>query len=330
MNDINHPSKNLNECNDKSPINYNENLDSFPPNCEAGSNTPNFRQVNDESLNWLKDTTNKKVGLGSNANCDPMQSGNILNDPNKPNRNTIYRYSKAKRGCDDAMRDLFTDVVVIDENAKAHPIPIIWGTQEKAVAAILLDNVRKDETLVVDRIKLPMLAIHDTDIQFNTNRYVYHKALDYRRYLREDNKPGFTMDEKYNRDTVFGFARGIPVDISYTLYAWTLYVEDMNQILEQILLKFSQTAYISVTGVPYEVIVKLDSIANNLDYEPGDQAIRVLKYQFNMTTETYIPQPITRQKAVLKTKVDFVDGLEENEIQQVMARLEETAKELKC
>jgi hypothetical protein len=67
-----------------------------------------------------------------------------------------------------------------------------------------------------------------------------------------------------------------------------------------------------------------------LDYEPGDQAIRVIKYQFNMTTETYIPQPITRQKAVLKTKIDFVDGLEENEIQQVMARLEESVKELKC
>ena len=148
--------------------------------------------------------------------------------------------------------------------------------------------------------------------------------------MRDDGKPGFTLNEKYNRDTVFGFARGIPVDISYTLYAWTLYLEDMNQILEQILLKFSQTAYITVTGVPYEVIVKLDSIANNLDYEPGDQAIRVIKYQFQLTTETYIPQPITRQKAVLKTKIDLVDGLDESEIQQVMARLEDSVKELKC
>jgi len=329
MNDINHPSKGLNECNSKSPLHYNPNNDPVPENCDPG-NATNSRAVNDESLNWLKDTTNKKVGLGSAANCDPMQTGQILNDTAEPNKNTIYRYSKAKRGCDDAMRDLFTNIVVIDENGKAHPIPIIWGTQEKAVAAILLDNVRKDETLVVDRIKLPMLAIHDSDIQFNTSRYVYHKALDYRRYLREDNKPGFTTSEKYNRDTVFGFARGIPVDISYTLYAWTMYMEDMNQILEQILLKFSQTAYITVTGVPYEIIVKLDSIANNLEYEPGDQAIRVIKYQFQMTTETYIPQPITRQKAVLKTKIDLVDGLTENQIHEVMARLEESAKELKC
>ena len=329
MNDINHPSKGLNECNDRSPLNYTPNFDEVPQNCTPGD-PDNKRAVNDESLNWLKDISNKKVGLGSEANCDPMQSGAILNDPSMPDRSTIYRYSKAKRGCDDAMRDLFTNIVVLDENGKAHPVPIIWGTQEKAVAAILMDNVRKDETLVVDRIKLPMLAIHDSDISFNVNRYTYHKALDYRRYLRDDAKPGFTTSEKYNRDTVFGFARGIPVDISYTLYAWTLYLEDMNQILEQILLKFSQTAYITVTGVPYEVIVKLDSIANNLDYEPGDQAIRVIKYQFQMTTETYIPQPITRKKSVLKTKIDLVDGLEESEIQQVMARLEESVKELKC
>lgn len=328
MNDINHPSKGLNECNDKSPINYNPNLDIMPDNCNL--DPTNSRNVNDETLNWLKDTTNKKVGLGAANLCDPVQKGSIINDPNNPDKSTIYRYSKAKRACDDAMRDLFTDIIVIDENGKAHPIPIIWGTKEKAVAAILLDNVRKDETLVVDRIKLPMLAIHDSDIQFAINRYVYHKALDYRRYLREDNQPGVAISEKYNRDTVFGFARGIPVDISYTLHVWTLYQEDMNQILEQILLKFSQTAYIKVTGVPYEIIVKLDSIANNLEYESGDQAIRVVKYQFVMTTETFIPQPISRKKAVLKTKFDFVDGLNENEITQVMARLEQNLKELKC
>jgi len=329
MNNINHPSKGLNECNDKSPIHYNENRDPIQQNCEIEKELNN-KSPNDESLNWLKDTTNKKVGLGSGANCDPMQSGHIVNETADQNKNTIYRYSKAKRGCDDAMRDLFTDIVVIDENGKAHPIPIIWGSQEKAVAAILLDNVRKDETLVVDRVKLPMLAIHDSDIQFSTNRYVYHKALDYRRDLRSDGKPGFTMDEKYNRDTVFGFARGIPVDISYTLYAWTMYMEDMNQILEQILTKFSLTAYIKVTGVPYEVIVKLDSIANNQEYNPGDQAIRVIKYQFQMTTETYIPQPISRQKAVLKTKIDIVDGLSEQETHEVLARIEESAKEIKC
>jgi hypothetical protein len=56
----------------------------------------------------------------------------------------------------------------------------------------------------------------------------------------------------------------------------------------------------------------------------------VIKFQFNITAETYIPQPIARRKAILKTKVELVDGMTEDEITQVMARLEEAVKELEC
>ena len=125
-------------------------------------------------------------------------------------------------------------------------------------------------------------------------------------------------------------ARGIPINVGYTVTAWTMYREDINQIIEQILSKFSLAAYIRVTGVPWEIIVKLDSIANNLDAEPGDAAIRVIKYEFNITVETYIPQPIERKKAVLSMKVDFVDGITDHDFQTIMATIEESVKELEC
>jgi hypothetical protein len=85
-----------------------------------------------------------------------------------------------------------------------------------------------------------------------------------------------------------------------------------------------------VTGVPWETIVKLDSLANNLNAEPGDQAIRVIKYEFNLTAQTYIPQPIERKKAVLKVKLDFVDGIRDEQITEVLSRIEDTVKELEC
>ena len=317
-----------NVCNDKSFLPNNPILDKPPGNCDVPE--LNLKNPNTEDLSWLNDKSFKKTGLGAGANCDPMQTGQIVQDSNDPDTQTVYRYSKAKRGCDEAMIDLFRNVIVIDENAKAFPVPIIWGTQEKAVAAILQENLVKDETLVVNRIRLPFMAIVDSGYAFNTNRYVYHKAIDYMRDPALGNKPGFTTSEKYERDTIFGVARGIPIDINYTLTIWTLYLEDMNQIFEQIITKFSQTAYIRVTGVPWEVIVKLDSISNNLDAEPGDQAIRIIKYEFGFTTETFIPQPIVRKKAILKTKIDIVDGLNENEISKVMLKIEEAVKELKC
>lgn len=261
--------------------------------------------------------------LGKANLCDPMQTGQIVNDPKK--FNTIYRYSKALRGTDEAVMDIFKNLVVIDEDGKAHPVPIIWGTQEKAVAAIVQDNVRKDNSLVVDRIKLPILAISSTDYQFNQSRYIYHRAIDYLR-SSNNNKPGFTYSEKYQKDTIFGVAKGMPVDVSYTLYAWTLYIEDMNQILEQIILKFSPVAYIKVRGVNWEVQVKLDSIANNLETEPGDQALRVVKFMFNLTAETYIPQPIVRKKSILDTKVEITDM----DGQETLSEIEETVKEISC
>jgi hypothetical protein len=148
------------------------------------------------------------------------------------------------------------------------------------------------------------------------------------RDLRPDGKPGFTVDEKYERDTVFGVARGLPINISYNLLVWTLYVATMDKIEEQIILKFSPVAYINVRGVQWEVIVTLDSIANNINYEPGDQKQRIVKYQFNMTAQTYIPQPIVRKKAVLKTRVDIHNSIEPEEITETLGRLEQAVEEL--
>lgn len=324
---VNSYDKSLNDFAEKSFQTRSENIDPPPGYCEQ----PPDNQNNDHIIppsDWMNDVLiNKKVGLGSENNCDPMQKGSIINDLENPNRNTVYRYSKSVRATDEAIMDLFRDIVVIDEDGKAHPVPIIWATQERAVAAIVQENVRKDETLVVDRIRLPMLAINATSYSINAGRYTYHKAIN---YLRDfSGKPTFTASEKYEKDTVFGVTRGIPLDIGYTLYAWTMQLEDMNQILEQIVTKFSPIAYITVKGVLWEVIAKIDSIANNLEAEPGDQALRIIKFQFGITAETYVAQPITKNKAVLKTRIEVVNNLDEDQISEVLNRLEDAVEELK-
>ena len=330
VNPGNHPSKGLQECNEIGPQ-ANLNSDPAPQECpKEAFPDASLRDVDADrpDLGWLEDAANKKIGIGARSDCDPMQTGQIVEDIHRPNRDVLYRYSKSIRGADEAIQDLFKGLVVLDEEGKAHTVPIVWGTQERAVAWILQDNTRKDGSLVVDRIRLPMLAVHSTDIAFDQSRYIYHGALDYMRTLRPDRKPGFTVKERYERDTVFGVTRGLPVNITYTLFAWTLYMEDMGQLLEQVISKFSPVAYINVRGVQWETIVTLDSIANNVDYEPGDQNLRVIKYQFTMTAQTFIPQPIVRKKAVLKTKTDIYNSVEPEKITEVLGRLEEAVKEL--
>ena len=49
-----------------------------------------------------------------------------------------------------------------------------------------------------------------------------------------------------------------------------------------------------------------------------------------MLFRSYIPQPIERKKAVLRAKIDFVDGLTEETITDVLGRIELSVKELEC
>ena len=66
----------------------------------------------------------------------------------------------------------------------------------------------------------------------------------------------------------------------------------------------------------------------NLSLEPGDNKSRLVKFEFQMTAETYIPQPIVRKKAVLKTRTEILDGLTDQDALSVISRLEEAVKEL--
>lgn len=317
--------KYLNDCAEPP---FNERLDIDPvnplcPNCDI--------EPSQKDVPIIQDNRHNKYGTGRAANCHPAQSGHIIDDfKQDPQRlmepwmsSYIPKYSKSKRSCDEAVKNLFEDLVVIDEQGSANKVPIIWATQERAVAAIIQSNVRKDDSTIIDRLRLPLMAIHDSEFSINNDRYIYHEAIDYLRERRVDRKPGSTIQEnRHPRDTIFGVTRGLPVDIGYNLFAWTLYKEDMNQILEQIVLKFSPIAYIKVQGVYWETIVKLESIANNENLEPGGNNLRVIKWQFNLRAETFIPQPIVRKKAVLRTTVNVVDDIDDAQISEILARLE--------
>lgn len=314
--------KNLNGCNDKAQDRH-PNVDGPSPNCGPDPIGQPFGSQKDVLADSASERR-RRTRLGQAANCDPMQqSGWGLDDMREnPSRETIHRYSQIFRGADEAMKDLFDDITVEDDNGKAHKVVIKMDTPEKAVAFILQENVRNDNTFVVDRIRLPLLSLNRTDFTMDQSRYIYHKAVNYYRGYREDEKPGWTTSETgRDRDTVFGKAWGIPINITYQLNAWALYTEDMNQILEQIQMKFSPVAYIRIQDVNVETIVKLDSTGNNKESEPGDKNVRVIKYQFNFTVETYIPQPIVRKKAVLGVKIDILNA-NKDEILDVLDKMD--------
>lgn len=291
MKDVNN-EKGLQDCSAPELTNP-TNIDPIPQEC-ADDGWPSQKRVPRKPMTDWEQRHGRRMLLGTHGNCDPIQTGQIVNDLDTPNRNVIYRYSQALRGANEAMVDLFRNVKVLDMDGKQHVVPIVWASQERAVAALLQDNVRKDESLVVDRIRLPIMAIWASGYTLDQSRFTYQRVV---RLVNWEDVEAETEGPRLERtasDTVYGVTRGLPVDISYNLYVWTLYNYDMDQILESVLLKFSPVAYIRVRGVWWETIVTLDGTGSNIDVEPGDAKLRVIKYQFNMTAKTYIPQPVTR------------------------------------
>jgi len=321
-------SQSLNPCNPQSSVNDSVDTDPPPiycdefgkPLCLGKFDDTQARVATDPQASWLQEISPyQKTGFGRGRTCDPMQLGHIVNQTGS--RTHIYRYTRAIRGSNEAMLDLFSDITVEDDFGKHHPVPIVWGRQERAVALILQDNVPDDGSLTLDRLRLPMMSINSDDVEFNQEKYIYPKAKNY--FRDAQGRPGFVANEGgIERSTVFGVAPGLPITITYTMYAWTRYEEDMHQIIEQVLPKICPLGYISIRGVHWETVVRLDSSAGDMDNEPGDQAERVLKYQWNMTVETYIPQPITRNKAVLNMKTDVALTTTEGDFEEVIDKIE--------
>jgi hypothetical protein len=107
-----------------------------------------------------------------------------------------YKYSKFIHKCDEATMDEFRDFVVIDEQGNTHNVPIIWATDERAEAVMqsvkpsakaryVLGECELGE-LVVDKIRLPLMNIHNYNLHVQDGQIMIWYALTLRSLFRED------------------------------------------------------------------------------------------------------------------------------------------------
>lgn len=218
--------------------------------------------------------------------------------PKEANSQYIKRYQRFFRKCDRAMLKLFYDLSVMDDEMTLFSVPIIIGTMEKAVVAMIGNSSRKDDSAQFLRVRLPLMSLIPGEPVLDWARYTYHEAFAWDNY----------KSEKKPYDVVYGKTRGIPINRSYRLMVWTKYMEDMNQILEQIILKFSQTANLIIPGVFFDSLVFVESISTTWGDEVGSQDLMVLRADIDMALQTYLPQPIRRAKTIHEVKIEFGYG----------------------
>jgi hypothetical protein len=154
----------------------------------------------------------------------------------------VFKYAKLLRKTDEGVKALFSDLVVVTEEGDAHKVPCLWATHEKLAAFVEQSNPTSEldlngkRKIVKDSIKLPVIGVYSNDITMSGSQPL----------------------------------------VAYHVNIWTLFQEDMNQILEQIILKFDNKKNCKLVGI---------SRNYNEDNSGEEFSVRVLKSSLGLTVE---------------------------------------------
>lgn len=131
-----------------------------------------------------------------------------------------------------------------------------------------------------NNIILPVITVGQNKVEDDISR---------RRY-----KPLIVATSYYNEVTnraerIIGFVDR-PVNISYVVSLWAKYMEDLDQLSEQVRLKFNPNLPF-VTPFSKETKAFLVDEANLSDVATADREDRLIRKSFTVSVETYIPSP---------------------------------------
>ena len=192
-------------------------------------------------------------------------------------RKQIYDMTRAKHNISfiykESLRSMiasFNDVGYIDSEEKFNDTKCIHANAERAIAKLKQEN----------NIILPILSVGQTTSDNDTSRQRTESLL---------------VNEKYwdtEKNRAFRILSLVPraINIKYQLNIWTKYMSDMDQILEQIRLKFHPEMQVPTE---FSTLAKayLDSEDDVGQIAVADKEDRVLKKTLNIILRTYIPSP---------------------------------------
>lgn len=192
-------------------------------------------------------------------------------------RKDMYKLTKAKHNIANIYKESlrsfiasFNDVGYIDSQDQFKEIKCIFGNPERTIAKLTQEN----------NIILPMLSVSQTISDNDDDRRRNESVLVH----------DVVWDATKRRATrVLSFAPR-PITIKYQVHIWAKYIADMDQILEQIRLKFNPEMQVPTK---FSTLAKatLDSEDTVGDYTAADKEDRVLKKSISISLRTYIQNP---------------------------------------
>jgi len=203
-----------------------------------------------------------------NSRWDTREGGirKLLYKMTTTESNISHIYKESLR----SMITSFNDVCYINSEDKLMDIKCIHANAERAIAKL------KEENNTI----LPILSIAQTISDNDDQRQKNESILVNEKYWDKD---------KNRAIRVLSFAPRA-VNIKYILHIWSKYMANMDQILEQVRLKFNPEMQVPTK---YSTIAKafIESEGDVGSVDAADKTDRVLKKTINITLRTYIPSP---------------------------------------
>jgi len=192
-----------------------------------------------------------------------------------------YYYYKALRKTITQFLDIFNNIKIArydaDGNFKRYvEVPLKFSPKEKVWFWL---NERKDDEM------LPIMSVSLTGVEY---------ALE--RATNKNFNVNITCPEEVAATgSVSRYLAPSPFDISFQLNIWTLYLTDVDQILEQILPWFQPHIMIRIRldeiNTTFDAKVVFRSVSPEHEAEYSDEGRRVLKYVLDFSVQTLLFKP---------------------------------------
>jgi hypothetical protein len=164
----------------------------------------------------------------------------------------------------------FNDLPYLNEEMEIVLSKCRYGNPERTVARLNQE----------DNMILPLITVSQNSITENEDRRRYFPVIMNTTYWNEEKKKAERVISLCDR----------PVTISYNINIWAKYMEDMDQLSQQVRLRFNPSIQLK-TKFSRDSKVFLSSETNNYSFSLADREDRVMRKTFTATVETYIRSP---------------------------------------
>lgn len=145
-----------------------------------------------------------------------------------------------------------------------------YGNPERTIAKL------KEE----DNMIIPLITVSQDSIIEDDKRRRFSPVIMHNTYYNKEKQRGERIVSLCDR----------PVTIRYNINVWTKYMEDMDQLAQQIRLRFNPSIQLQ-TKFSHDSKVFLAAETNNYSFSLADREDRLIRKTFVATVETYVRSP---------------------------------------